>query len=571
MIKSACKWLNRRYDARLARSLAQELNVSALTAVLLLNRGITNARAAHSFLNPTIADLHEPGRMKGMKEAVRRIMGAVARGEKIIILGDYDNDGVLATVMLKKAISMIGGSVTYYIPDRLTDGYGLREDVMDRARADSCGLAISVDTGIRAHKVIAHARAIGLDIIVTDHHLPLDGPLPEATAILNPRQPGCSYPEKNLAGVGVAFKLAHALLAEAGRGRHVKSFVKLAAIGTIADVVPLTGENRVITRCGLEQLGETVSTGLHALLDSCELTGQRVRASDIAFKVAPKINAMGRTGSVAPVVDLFDTTSDQQASKIVKKMTRRNKERQAAEADVMKLIRAEIDCERGLAQTAVAVIAGEGWHRGVIGIAASRIVERLARPAVVISIDGEGMGHGSARSIPSYHVLAGMESCHELFERFGGHAQAAGCVIRREHIGELRRRLDLHARAALKAEDLIPKIEVDCEVPLSLVTLDTVAELHQIEPFGNGNPEPVFAATGVEIVSPPRILKDRHMKMVVRQGGDYTSCLWWGRADAADQLDMGDELNLAFKMSENTYRGRTEVQVELCDVNGQAA
>ncbi|HSE98156.1 MAG TPA: single-stranded-DNA-specific exonuclease RecJ, partial [Blastocatellia bacterium] len=407
------RWVKSECDSQCVARLARELKLSEVTATLLANRGITETETAHRFLNPRLSDLHDPFLMRDMHEAVGRILRAVEQKEKILIYGDYDVDGTTSTVILKKALSIVGADVSYYIPQRLKDGYGLREDAMERAKEQGYHLIISVDTGIRARQVVEHARSLGLDIIITDHHLPEEG-LPRANAVLNPKRPDCSYPDKNLAGVGVAFKLAQALLNETGHERYVESFIKIAAIGTIADIVPLVGENRVIAKYGLVGLERPNNIGLRALLEVAGVTNRTITSFDVGFRIGPRINAAGRMAGANAVVELFDATDLNTARQMALSMDQRNAERQQAEADILAQVFAEIERDPQISSSHVAVIAGEGWHRGVIGIAASRIVEQIHRPAIIISIEN-GVGHGSGRSIRAFHLLDGLTACADLF------------------------------------------------------------------------------------------------------------------------------------------------------------
>ncbi len=558
------RWIQTEHNPATVARLARELGVSDIIARLLVNRRITDAESGFKFLNPSISDLHDPFLMRDMREATDCILRAIEQKKKILIYGDYDVDGTTSTVILKKALSIIGADVSYYIPERLKDGYGLREDAMDTAKAAGYELIISVDTGIRARQVVEHARALGLEIIITDHHLPEEG-LPRANAVLNPKREDCSYPDKNLAGVGVAFKLAQAILVETGRERMVESFIKVAAIGTIADIVPLTGENRIIARYGLEGLRNASNIGLRALLEVAGVAGKAISGFDVGFRIGPRINAVGRMAGASAAVDLFDAPDAQTAMRMAVGMNEQNAARQQTEADILAQVLAEIENNPRLKQSRVAVIAGEGWHRGVIGIVASRIVERIYRPTIIISIEN-GLGHGSGRSIPAFHLLDGLTECADLFERFGGHSHAAGLAIRAERIDELRQRLDAHARRVLSEEDLIPVVRTDCELPLRQATLELVEEVSHLEPYGPGNPQPVFEARGVQVVAAPRVLKEKHLKFRALQDSRWIDCLWWGEAERAVDLFPGDHISLAFNISENTYNDNTQVQFTVRDL-----
>src|SRR5436853_465165 len=558
------RWVQTHCDAAGVARLGRELHLSEVLATLLANRGITNPQTAQQFLYPSINDLHDPFLMQDMRAAVRRILQAVERKEKILIYGDYDVDGTTSTVILKKALTLIGADVSYYIPERLKDGYGLRDEAMEMAKAQGYHLIISVDTGIRARQVVEHARELGLDIIITDHHLPEEG-LPRANAVLNPKRGDCNYPNKNLAGCGVAFKLAQALFIETNRSQLVEPFIKIAAIGTIADIVPLVGENRVIAKYGLAGLSRPNNHGLRALLEVAGIAGRALSGVDVGFRIGPRINAVGRMAGASAAVDLFDAPDLETAMKLAVKMNEQNTARQQAEADILAQVMAAIERDPSVRQSHVAVIAGEGWHRGVIGIVASKIVEHLHRPTIIIAI-ADGKGHGSGRSIEAFHLLDGLESCAELFERFGGHSHAAGLAIAADRIDELRRRLNDYAARVLTDEALVPVVETDYTLPLKLASLETIAELSRMEPFGPGNPTPVFETHGAQIVQAPRVLKDKHLKLRVQQSSRWLDCVWWGAGERAQDVFLGDRVSLAFTLSENTYNDNTQAQLVLKDL-----
>ena len=558
------RWVQTHSDVVAIGRLMRELHLSEVLATLLANRGITEPQTAHKFLYPSINDLHDPFLMQDMRAAVRRILQAVAEKERILIYGDYDVDGTTSTVILKKALTLIGADVSYYIPERLKDGYGLRDEAMDMAKAQGYHLVISVDTGIRARQVVEHARELGLDIIITDHHLPEEG-LPRANAVLNPKRRDCNYPNKNLAGCGVAFKLAQALFIETNRAQLVEPFIKIAAIGTIADIVPLVGENRVIAKFGLAGLSRPNNHGLRALLEVAGVAGRAVSCVDVGFRIGPRINAVGRMAGASAAVDLFDAPDLETAMKLAVEMNEQNLARQQAEADILAQVMAAIERDPSVRQSRVAVIAGEGWHRGVIGIVASKIVEHLHRPTIIIAIE-DGKGHGSGRSIEAFHLLNGLESCADLFERFGGHSHAAGLAIAAGHIDELRRRLNDYAATVLTDDALVPIVETDFTLPLKLASHETIAELSRLEPFGPGNPTPVFETHGAQIVQAPRVLKDKHLKLRVQQASRWLDCLWWGAGERAQDIFLGDRVSFAFTLSENTYNGNTQVQLILKDL-----
>jgi single-stranded-DNA-specific exonuclease len=555
-------------DERRASQLARALGLSHVVAAILVARGVADEAEARRLLDPSAADLHDPSLMLGMTDAVGRVLRAIDAGERILIYGDYDVDGTTGTVVLRRALGLLGAQTAYHVPHRFTEGYGIRQDVLERARAEGFTLVVSVDCGIRAHAPLQWARQNGLDVIVTDHHLPDDSEgAPPAFAVLNANQRGCRYPDKNLAGVGVAFKLAHALLRERGREHLVSGFLKVVAIGTVADVAPLVGENRAIVSLGLADLPRATNAGLRALLEVAGLDGSRpMSASDLGFRVGPRINAAGRMDAARAVVELFEASDPAEARRLAEHLDERNRERQAVQKEITGRALAEVaaggDCG------AVAVVAGRGWHRGVIGLAASKLAEKLGRPAVVISLDEDGTGHGSARSVDGYHLLEGLTTCADLFESFGGHAQAAGLVVREERIGELRRRLHEHAAPRLPEAGCAPVLHADAELPPESITLDLARELGRLEPFGAQWPCPVFVTRGLRLARDPQVLKGRHFKFhLAGADGREHVALWWGAAETrAATPRAGQRIELAYRVETDTWRGETRLQLIVEDM-----
>jgi len=436
--------------------------------------------------------------------------------------------------------------------------------VVEEAAANGFRLVISVDTGIREHAVLARARELGVDCIVTDHHLP-DGHLPPACAILNPHRPDCGYPEKSLAGVGVAFKLAQALLGERLTARLLQSFLKVVAIGTIADVVPLVGENRVIARFGLEGLRQPAQSGLAALIELAGLAGKEISAGDVGFRLAPRLNAAGRMENARDVIDLFTLHDAARTREIAERLDRLNRERQRVEEEILRAIVAQLEERDDLGAQYSLVLAGEGWHRGVIGIVAQRVVERYHRPSLVIGID-DGVGVGSGRSIKSFHLLDALTSVGDLFQRFGGHAQAAGFALAVDQIPELTRRFEEHARHVLTASDLVPVLRVDAPVDLAEVDWPLYEEMIQLEPFGMGNPTPVFGACGIRLLATPRILQEKHLKLRVGTGARTLDALGWGWASRTPLLEAGLQVDLAFTLEQNNYQDVASLQLTIKDI-----
>ena len=564
---SSKRWIVRGQDTERVASLARVLAVSPTVAALLISRGCGDEQSARNFLNPSYDQLHDPYLMLGMSEAVPRLLKAIDAGEPILVYGDYDVDGTTGTAVLLRALNMLGARTGFHVPHRFTEGYGIQQAALQKAVAEGYKLAISVDCGIRAHEPLYWARDNGLDVIITDHHLPDEGEgVPPAYAVLNPNQVGCSYPDKNLAGVGVAFKLVDALFRKHGRESLVSAFLKIVAIGTVADVAKLTGENRTIVALGLRDLPRTTNPGLRALMEVAGCgEGAGLTAYDIGFRLGPRINAAGRMDAARSVVELFSTRDNEEARRLALHLDTRNQERKQVQQQIVELAIAELEnSKREPAGSYVAVIAGDGWHRGVIGIAASKIAERINRPCVVLSIDGE-VAHGSGRSIEPYHLLNGLTSCADLFEKFGGHSHAAGITIKPDRIGELRRRLNEHAAACLTAEDLQPCVYVDAELPTEEITFELVRELQALEPYGAGNSRPVFLARNLCIASEPRLIGQRHLKMCVRgPKGRPLETIWWQGAEQTTAVKNGSEM--AYTIETSSWTGETFLQLSVQDV-----
>ncbi|MDT5158290.1 MAG: single-stranded-DNA-specific exonuclease [Acidobacteriota bacterium] len=565
------RWVPRREPGGNCRVLAASVGVSETVAGVLSARGVGSEPEARAILHPSLEQLHDPYLMLGMRESVARVLRAVEEGERILIYGDYDVDGTTGTVVLRRALEYLGAKTGYHVPHRFTEGYGIRRDVLERAKADGYGLVISVDCGIRAFEPLEWARTGGLDVIITDHHLPDDREgAPPAFAVLNPNQRGCTYPDKNLAGVGVAFKLAHALFRERGRENLVAGFLKVVAIGTVADVAQLTGENRSIVALGLADLHRATNPGLRALMEVAGCgDGTGMRAFDIGFRVGPRINAAGRMDAARAVVELFESKSLEEARALAQQLDARNRERREVQQQVTERAISELELS-GQEETRVIVVAGQGWHRGVIGLAASKITERLQRPAVVISLDEDGTGHGSARSGDDFHMLDALTSCADLLEAFGGHAHAAGLSVRRENVAELRRRLNEHAAAlaTVGGDGGGPRLEYDMDLSAESLRLELCSELEVLEPFGAGWPRPVFVTRGLRVVGEPRVLKERHLKFgVVTPNGRVHDAIWWSGAERATATPRpGASIELAYSVEANCWNGNTRLQLVVEDL-----
>jgi len=460
--------------------------------------------------------------MAGLRGAVDRLAAAIEGKHPILIYGDYDVDGTMAVIILKTAIELCGGTADFHVPHRIREGYDMRDDVIERAGAAGIRLIISVDMGIRAFAPAETAHRLGIDLIVTDHHLPGSEGVPKAHAVVNPHQAGCHYPYKQLCGAGVAFKVAQGLmqrrLPEKDQTRLLLSFMKVVAIATIADAVPLTGENRVFASLGLDALRRAVNPGLKALLEVAQISPKRPpNSTEVAFRIAPRINAAGRMDVARDVIELFSVKDADRARLLAGKLDRLNAERQEEERRILLSIEERIANDPALCEAYCIVVDGEGWHRGVIGIAATRIVERYHRPVIVVSSSGEE-AFGSGRSIRPFHLLEALESSHNLFTRYGGHSHACGFVMPSAKVAQLRAELDAFARTRLTAADFDPVLDVEAELDLSEVTPALFQMLSLLEPYGTGNHQPAFATRNVQLIAPPKILKDKHIKLKLKAG-----------------------------------------------------
>jgi len=570
------RWVLRNAEPELVQQLALEMALPVSLARLLVVRGIQTAEQAHKFLSPSLQDLHSPYLMTGLRAAVERLRVAIERCETVLIYGDYDVDGTTAIVILKTVLEICGGKVDYHVPHRIREGYGMRDEVIEQAADRGIRIIISVDTGIRAFAAAETAARRGIDLIVTDHHLPQAEGVPNALAVVNPNQQGCEYPCKSLCGAGVAFKIAQALLVESGRERLLPSFLKMVAIATIADAVPLMGENRVFAKLGLEGLRKPVNAGLRALLANCQLDGSRpLGAGDIAFRVAPRLNAAGRMDIAERVIQLFTEKDAGKAAEMAMQLNELNGNRQQEEQRILDEIQQKIESTPGMKDAYCMVVDGDNWHRGVIGICATRIVERYCRPTLIFSREN-GEAHGSGRSIGAFHLLEALESCPELFTRFGGHSHAVGCTLPADRIAELRSRLDAYARERLTLADFVPVLEYDAEVTLDDIKHDFWLALQKLEPFGVGNPVPMFVARNAKLVQPARVMKEKHLKLRAVPGDPQGNgsrfqrahdVLGWRMAERAAESPLlaGDVLDLAFTVDYNQHPDFGGVQLNLAD------
>jgi single-stranded-DNA-specific exonuclease len=556
-------------DPEAVAVLIAELKLPEPLCRLLVQRGHGAPDAARAFLKPRLEQLHDPFEMAGMQEAVDRIGHAIRAGERILVHGDYDVDGVCAAALLTRVLRKLGADVQPFVPNRLTDGYDLGHAGLRMAQQIGAGLIVTGDCGIVAHEAVEAAAQLGVDVVVSDHHTP--GPeLPPALAVLNPRRNDCRYPEKSLAGSGVAFKLCQALVQRRGLEPDTAyAHLDLVGMATIADVVPLLGENRILARYGLQVLAQTGNRGLDALLRRAGLRdGRRLLAGHVSHAIGPRINAIGRLDEAFLAVKLLISEREEELGELVERLESSNQERQQLDRQTLQgavaLLKTEYQPERDHA----VVLAARGWHRGVIGIVASRIVELIHRPTVLIALDDNGgIARGSARSIPGFHLYDALRSCSRHLLRFGGHHHAAGMDILADEVGPFREAFLEHAASVLDRSQLVPKLRVDVEIGLVEANAELYRMLRHMGPFGAGNPEPVFVSRGVRVVGYPRVVGEEHVKLDLVQDGVRLKAIGFRMADRLREVDVSrGPIDIAYQLQEDQYNGRTRLQARLVDL-----
>jgi single-stranded-DNA-specific exonuclease len=566
----APRWVARAEpNPQVAEALAQELALPAALCRLLAIRGFTQADSAKRHLKPRLEELHDPFLLAGMSAAVERLQRAIHNGEKILVHGDYDVDGICSAALYTRVLRSLGAKVEAFVPHRLTDGYDLGHAGVHAAVEYGASLILTGDCGIVAHEAIAAAKGGGIDVIVTDHHTP-GAELPACCAVINPNRSDCHYPEKGLAGVGVAFKLCQALAKTFGLPHDALwYYLDLVAVATIADLAPLTGENRTLTRFGLKVLKQSKNPGLAALLQTAGLAeqGAALAAGQISHVLAPRINAVGRMSEAARGVKLLLEDDEPRALVIAKTLEDENRTRQEVDRatlrQALELLEGDYDPERNR----VIVLAAEGWHPGVIGIVASRVVELLHRPTILIALEEGGVrGRGSARSIPAFHLFNALHSCAQLLDRFGGHKYAAGLEIRADRIPQLRADLEAYAAEVLTPDDLVPELNYDLELTLAEANADLLRLLRHLGPHGIGNPAPVFVARNVSIAGDPKVVGENHIKLQLAQDGARLPAIGFRMAGRLNDGDVArSNLDVAFQLHLERFQGQEYLQAKLLD------
>lgn len=550
-------------DAAAVARLQQELHLPAAICRLIAIRGFDAPDEAKDFLRPRLDHLHDPSCFTDMDRAVERLVRALRENETVLVHGDYDVDGICSTTLMVRTLTALGGNPIPFIPNRLADGYDLTDAGVRAARAAGATLVVTCDCGTSAVGPITDLQQSGIDVIVTDHHLP-GGPLPPAYAILNPKRPGCTSRDKDLAAVGVAFKLALALTrAVAGNENAVYAMLDLVALATIADIAPLRGENRVMVRYGLKLLNDPQRPGIRAMIRAARLEGKALTAGRIGFVLAPRLNAAGRLESALRGVELMLATTDQEANPIARELEELNARRQ--EIDRATLDRARTMAQQmDLSSTYGIVLAEQGWHPGVVGIVASRIVEEFGRPAVLIALDGDE-GKGSGRSISAFDLHDGLKQCRDLLLRFGGHRSAAGVTIATDRVADFAARFNEVAASRLDDDDLVRELRVDLELPFDQIDAELESLLRHVEPCGIGNPSPLLVSRGVVVAAPPRVVGKDALKLLLSSNGRELVALGWGMASRARELDVGMTIDVAYRLERDEWNGESRLQARLAD------
>ncbi len=561
------RWRVTEIEPALVQRLARDMQLSPVIAALLFNRGISESADAALFLSSTLAEIHDPFLLLGMDHAAERLVAAFKNGERVCVYGDYDVDGISSVALLVSFFRTIGINCFYHIPRRLEDGYGLSAEGMETAARQGASVIVTVDCGITAENEARLCSSLGIDLIITDHHTPGDI-IPNACAVINPHQPGCCFPFKSLAGVGVAFNLLIALrsrLRDEGvfngaGGPNLREYLDLVALGTLADIVPLLGENRIFVKYGLDELTNSSRIGIQALKKVAGVS-DKVGCGVVGFRLAPRLNAVGRLEDAALGVELLLCSDQEKAADIAFRLDASNMERQALEQEMLFDVLRRVKGEPNLADKKSIVLASPEWHPGVIGIVASRIVDIFHRPTILIALQ-EGSGRGSGRSIPQFHLHDALHACSDQLLKFGGHKYAAGISIDESTLESFVARFDEIAQGMLTDSDLTPDLLIDGELTFNEITVELAEMIEELSPFGMGNPEPVFMVRRVNIVD-RRIVKERHLKLRLETGGRVLDAIGF---NMAQRNNMAGPVDLAFSLELNNWNGRRQLQLRLKDI-----
>lgn len=553
-------WKLKEPDIELKNALSAELGTSSIFAQLLASRGITDKIGAEVFLRAELTDLYDPFLMKGMRPAVTRIRQAIVKKEPIFIATDFDVDGVTSCTILESELKRLGAVVEHYVPHRVKDGYGLNAEAVQLAKKFKAGLFISLDCGITSLNEAAALKKHGIDFIIVDHHEPPQKELPQAIAILNPKQDGCAYPFKELASVGLAYKLIQALEA-----KDAHEYLDLVALGTVADVVPLRSENRIFVRHGLDVLNSTKRKGIRSLMSVAGVKEKKVSTHSISFILAPRLNASGRMNSAQASLDLLLSNDALEADRLAQYLNDHNRQRQKVEEEVLGQAMDLIASEVNFKDDFIIVLSKEDWHPGVLGIVASKIADRFYRPAIIISLEGE-VGRGSARSVPNFHIYEALVRCEAFLKEYGGHKYAAGLTIERGKIKEFKALLNMIAKENFKNELYAPTLDVDAQVPLSMINEELLDSIDKLSPFGEGNRRPVFVSRGLKVKSKPLLVGKNSLKFWVTDGEGTLEAIGFGMSDFFDLVNRADRIDMAYGLGRDSWNPHNPIQIEIKDI-----
>ncbi len=547
-----------------AKDISAAIDIPVETAQILVNRGVDQPEQIHRFLYGKLSDLHDPFLMDGMKEAVRRIQKAIFNREKILIVGDYDVDGILSVVALSQALKSLGGNVDFFIPDRLREGYGLKERYVELAEKRNAGVVISVDCGVKAVAFVEKARQRGIDVIITDHHQP-GSSIPRALAVLNPALPNSGYPFKKLAGIGVVFKLVQALFDGRSESSQLQHYLKLVSIGTVADIAELKDENRIFVKLGLEGLEDVKNIGLKTLLESCGVRKKRVSVGDVGFRIGPRINAAGRLGMTDLAVRLFFADSSQEVSDITQRLDQLNSQRQKIEEGVYKQAKRIIERRELNKRYKLLILGCEEWHRGVIGIVASKIKDVFYRPVILFSYQ-DNKALGSGRSISDFSLIECLDENKNFFHNYGGHTMAVGCELGCDDMSNFKDQINNYVSSRITQEQLKRKIRIDARIDFDDIGMDLLDVLSLLSPFGLGNPKPLFLTEKAEVVAPPKKIQGKHSKFLVQKNGKIFESIGWRKGSWADEVWAGDKVDLVYSLMSSEYLGEERLTLSLEDI-----
>lgn len=558
------KWLLKEFDKNCVVEISKDLHISPITAIILYNRGIRDEKSINAFLKSDFNSLHDPYLLRDMDKAVERIQTAKANNEKITIYGDYDVDGITSIAILYKQLKRMGFEVDYYVPDRIQEGYGVNKEALDKIKADGTGLIITVDTGITAVEETEYAKNLGMDIIITDHHECKES-IPDAYAAIDPKRKDCKYPFKNLAGVGVAFKLIQALESPSDVKNLLDRYSDLVCLGTVADISPLVDENRIFVKEGLKNFDNTKNIGLKALIDVSTNNSKTITTSTIGYIIAPRINASGRLGCASRSVEMFLTNDREKAYELANDLCKENTIRQQTEQKMFAEALEYIESHPEMKNDKVLVIPHENWHHGIVGIVSSKITEKFYKPSILFAIDGDE-AKGSGRSVSGFNLFEALENSSDILLKFGGHELAAGLSIKTENIDRFRDAINSYVPEDLDADIMTPTVSIDAIIKVAYINLDTVDDINRLQPFGVDNPTPVFAVKNIKIHRISTMSDGKHLRMTLFKDSKFLDTVGFGMGEYFNHLNEGDFVDVAFGIDINDYKGFQNVQLILKDI-----